>query len=143
MGRRKCQATADKLEGKHAIQTGGGGLSLRESEGMLDIFFDTNITRNPFDWTNPTVVRLMAAQTSELDPEKRRGMYREMANALYEGETGHHLPVFWYTRSGALDYRIANVYRHFNYHTILKKDHIWFDPDMKVEDAIRLRPDVQ
>jgi len=137
------QSTADKLDGKHAIQTGGGGLSLRESEGMLDIFFDTNITRNPFDWTNPTVVKLMAAQTSELDPEKRRGMYREMDAALHEGETGHHLPVFWYTRSASLDYRIANVHRHFNYHTVLKKDHIWFDPDMKLEDATRLRPDVK
>jgi len=136
------QDVTDKLAGKHAIHTGGGGLSLRESEGMLDIFFDVNITRNPFDWVNPTVSKLMALQRSELDPDKRRGMYRDMAQSLYDGETGHHLPVFWYTRSAALDYRIANVHRHFNYHTVLKRDHIWFDPDMKVEDAIRLRPEV-
>ncbi len=135
------QATADKLAGKQAMQTGGGGLSIRESEGIVDLFYDVNITRNPFNWADSRFTELLEAQTSELDPEKRRQMYTEMEGILHQG-TAHNFPVFWYTRSAAVDYRIVNYQRHFNYHTVLKRDHIWFDPDMKVEDAIRLRPDV-
>jgi ABC-type transport system substrate-binding protein len=135
------QSTAEKLAGKQAMQTGGGGLSIRESEGIVDLFYDVNITRNPFNWADSRFTELLEAQTSELDPEKRRQMYTEMEGILQQG-TAHNFPVFWYTRSAAVDYRIVNYQRHFNYHTVLKRDHIWFDPDMKVEDAIRLRPDV-
>ena len=81
----------------------------------------------------------MADQDTELDPTKRKAMFKEIADILHEGES-HIIPIWWRSSGAAIDYRIRNYFAPPTVQLVHKWDHIWFDADRKMPSEPGYQP---
>lgn len=122
---------AQLRDGTHNLSQIGTGLYFKEPETVLAQWFFKDTLRNPHNWGTPEFERLMEAQGKELNSEKRKALFREMAAILNEGES-HYVPLYWTASSGILDYRMTNFRPPYHPHTIWTWDHVWWDPDAEL-----------
>ena len=122
---------ANLRDGTHNISVIGAALYFLEPQTMLVQFFAKETLRNPHNWELPRFSELMELESKELDPQTRRGYYREMGDILHQGES-HFVPLYWEGRAGAVDYRIQNFKPPYHPHTIWRWDQIWWDPDAEI-----------
>ncbi len=117
---------ANLRDASHNMSIIGTGLYFLEPQTVLVQWYAKDTLRNPHNWEHPRINELMQAEARELDPEVRRGMYKEMADILNEGD-GHYIVLYWQGRAGAIDYRIQNFRPPYHPHTIWRWDQIWWD----------------
>lgn len=131
---------ANLRDGSHDLSVIGTSLYFLEPQTVLVQWFVQNTLRNPNNWETPELNELMAAESKELDPDVRLGLYKKMAEILNEGES-HWIVLYWFGNAGAVDYRIQNFRPPYHPHTIWKWDQIWWDPDAPIPspDAPPLR----
>ena len=122
---------ANLRDGTHNMSIIGTGLYYLDPQTVLVQWFAKDTLRNPHNWEHPRMNELMALEARELNPEVRRGYYKEMAEILNQGES-HFIPLGWQGRAGAVDYRIQNFKPPYHPHTIWRWDQIWWDPDAPV-----------
>jgi peptide/nickel transport system substrate-binding protein len=117
---------ANLRDASHNMSIIGTGLYFLEPQTVLVQWYAKDTLRNPHNWENPRMNELMQVEARELDPEVRRGYYKEMAEILNEGD-GHYIVLYWQGRAGAIDYRIQNFRPPYHPHTIWRWDQIWWD----------------
>ena len=115
-------------DGTHEVTMVGTGPILRDPGDIINQFFDVDVLRNPHNWTDPRITKLINAQDRESDPAKRKALIAEMVDIFREGES-HIVPFLWYDWGGMLDYRIRNWHVPATIQLVHKWDHMWFDPD--------------
>ena len=118
-------------DGTHEVTMVGTGPILRDPGDIINQFFDVDVLRNPHNWTDPRITKLINAQDRESDPAKRKALIAEMVDIFREGES-HIVPFLWYDWGGMLDYRIRNWHVPATIQLVHKWDHMWFDPDRKM-----------
>ena len=117
---------ANLRDASHNMSIIGTGLYFLEPQTVLVQWYAKDTLRNPHNWENLRMNELMRVEARELDPEVRRGYYKEMAEILNEGD-GHYIVLYWQGRAGAIDYRIQNFRPPYHPHTIWRWDQIWWD----------------
>ena len=117
----------------------GTGIILRDPGDILNQFYLQDVLRNPHNWQNDEVDRLIDAQNEEVDPAARQALLEDLADILHEGES-HWLPVLWYSSGGAFDYRIRNYYYPPTVQLIKKWDHVYWDPDRVQPEGVGYKP---
>ena len=122
---------ANLRDGSHNLSIAATGLYFLEPQTVLVQWFAKDTLRNPHNWENPRMNELMALEAKEINQEVRRGLYREMAEILNQGDS-HYTVLYWQGRAGAVDYRIQNFRPPYHPHTIWRWDQIWWDPDAKI-----------
>ena len=118
-------------DGVHELTLVGTGPILWDPGDIINQFLDKDVLRNPHNWSDPRIDKLIAAQDRENDPVKRKALISDMVDVLREGES-HIVPIDWYDWGGALDYRIRNFYVPPTIQLVHKWDHVWFDPDREM-----------
>ena len=103
----------------------GTGIILRDPGDIINQFYLQDVLRNPHNWQNDEVDKLIDLQNQEVDPAVRQGHLEDLADILHQGES-HWLPYFWYSSGGAFDCRIRNYYYPPTVQLIKKWDHIWW-----------------
>jgi peptide/nickel transport system substrate-binding protein len=122
---------ANLRDASHNMSIIGTGLYFLEPQTVLVQWYAKDTLRNPHNWENPRMNELMQVEARELDPEVRRGYYKEMAEILNEGD-GHYIVLYWQGRAGAIDYRIQNFRPPYHPHTIWRWDQIWWDENAEI-----------
>ena len=110
------------------ISSVGGGRSIPDPSDTLNTLFQKGALRNPHDWSDPVFDKLVVDQEKELDPVKRKAVFKKMVDFLRSGES-HLIILGWYDVSGALDYRFQNYVPAQTSQTVHKWEHAWWDPD--------------
>ncbi len=106
----------------------GSGIILPDPSDILNQWYGIDTMRNSANWTTPEFEKLKAAQSRELDPEKRRLIFAEMVEVLRD-EVSHYQPIGWMHAGGTLDYRIRNYHVPRTIQLVHKWDHAWWDED--------------
>ena len=94
-------------------------------------FIGRGTQKNPDSWSDPRLDALMTAEGRELDPEKRLGLFKEMAEILREG-TSQQVPLRWNPVGTAVDYRVQNFFLPVSNQLARKWEHVWWDPDAPI-----------
>ena len=117
----------------------GTGIILRDPGDILNQFYLQDVLRNPHNWQNDDVDRLIDLQNKEVEPAKRQEHLEELADILHEGES-HWLPVLWYSSGGAFDYRIRNYHYPPTVQLVKKWDHVYWDPNREQPEGVGYKP---
>ena len=117
----------------------GTGIILRDPGDILNQFYLQDVLRNPHNWQNDDVDRLIDLQNKEVEPAKRQEHLEELADILHRGES-HWLPVLWYSSGGAFDYRIRNYYYPPTVQLVKKWDHVYWDPNREQPEGVGYKP---
>ena len=117
----------------------GTGIILRDPGDILNQFYLQDVLRNPHNWQNDDVDRLIDLQNKEVEPAKRQEHLEELADILHRGES-HWLPVLWYSSGGAFDYRIRNYHYPPTVQLVKKWDHVYWDPDREQPEGVGYKP---
>ena len=126
-------------DGTYPASCLGSGPIIRDPADNLNQVYLKDVLRNPHNWSDPALDKLIAAQDVEPDPVKRKAMFLEIVDILQQGE-GHAIPIAWRHWGGMLDYRIRNWCALQTIQLVHKWDHLWFDPDRKMPSKPGYQP---
>ena len=118
------------MEGAHDISSNTAAFIVPDIADNLNQHYLKDIVKNPTNWGDPDVDRLLTAQEKELDPAKRLAMVKEIVAILRKGES-HLVPAVRFDQGGLMDYRIQNYTVPGSIQLVHKLEHIWWDPDAK------------
>lgn len=118
-------------DGTRTVSNVGTGIILFDPSDLINQNYEVDVLRNPHNWTDPELTKLIEAQGRELDPAKRQEIFEDIVDILRQGE-GHVVPYLWRTATQVLDYRIRNRHAPQTVQLVNKMEHIWFDPDAKI-----------
>jgi ABC-type transport system substrate-binding protein len=118
-------------DGTHTVSNVGTGIILFDPSDLINQNYEVDVLRNPHNWTDPELTKLIEAQGRELDPAKRKEIFEDIVDILRQGE-GHVVPYLWRTATQVLDYRIRNRHAPQTVQLVNKMEHIWFDLDAKI-----------
>ena len=116
------------LEGTHHLNFGGSAIIVPDAADLLNQHYLKDISKNPQNWGDPEVDKLITAQEQELDSKKRLVMIRRILEILRQGES-HVIPVVNWDAGGLIDYRLQNYIIPGSMQLVYKRDHFWWDPD--------------
>ena len=115
-------------EGTHPMTSLTSAIIIPDPSDVIAQVFSKDIEKNPDNWSDPRFEELMAAQNTELDPDKRLALFKEMVEILRRGES-HWVPLNWQKPGGAMDCHIQNYTVPLTIQLVNKFEHIWWDED--------------
>ena len=113
-------------EGTANLTSVVSAIIIPDPSDLLAQVFSLGIEKNPDEWADPRFTELMEGQERELDPVKRKAMFKEMVDILRKGES-HWVPLAFMTNGGAYSCHMQNVVAPPTIQIAHKWEHVWWD----------------
>jgi len=117
------------VSGNYDLGSWGYAVNIDDPDDYVTAIYGPE-SRNFTRWKNPTFLKMLEQQRSELDRDKRRQILRRMEEFLFTQEEPY-VPLFWARRSYLISDKIRTEAGRFTPATtaqvMLKWEHVWLE----------------